>query len=280
MQTVKAAYQQFCDSIQTIYGEGEARSIARIVFEDVFTIFSFSSTASFSDENLAQLKTIEHRLIQHEPIQYILGQADFYGLKFKVNPDVLIPRQETEELVALIIETVGQSFSGRILDIGTGSGCIPITLKKYLPNAQVIGLDVSAAALRVATENASHLNQNVEWIQQDILNKEQWKTLDVFDIIVSNPPYIPRNEADKIPKWVLTKEPQIALFVENDNPLLFYETITAFSHQHLKNNGYLFFELNEFNAKAVYQLAVSSNFETTLHRDLNGKNRMLRAEKI
>ncbi len=278
MRTVKLAYQQFCENIALIYDQTEAKSIARIVFEDVFNQFSFSSSYAFSDEDFKQLKDIEKRLLQHEPIQYILKQADFYGLKFKVNANVLIPRQETEELVALVIESLGKAFNGRILDVGTGSGCISIALKQHLPMSKVAGLDVSVLALAVAVENAKALKQPIFWLQQDILNEEGWPKLGRFDVIVSNPPYISHREMDKVPQWVKKYEPALALFVENQDALIFYRTVSDFALHNLKSGGKLFFELNEFNAAEVQRMIIDKGFQQVkIYEDLNGKKRMLSA---
>jgi len=147
LQTIQQAYQQFLQQLAIAKGEREAKSIARIVFEDAFGLFDYQATQPFL--HLEKLQAIQARLAKHEPVQYILGQADFYGLKFKVTPDVLIPRPETEELVYWILESIDKSLAIKIIDIGTGSGCIPITLKKKLSNAKISGLDISPAALKI-----------------------------------------------------------------------------------------------------------------------------------
>lgn len=278
MPIAKGIWEKFIETLHPIYGEGEANSIARIVFEDVFFIKKVANQA-FSEEQQERLRGIEKRLLNHEPIQYILGAADFYGLKFKVDENVLIPRPETEELVYWIVETIKQtSQSLSILDIGTGSGCIPITLKKELPNCQVAACDISEKALKIAGQNAELNDVIVDFFQVDILNKKEWKKLNAFDVIVSNPPYIPPSERHLMPKNVLKFEPDLALFVAENNPLIFYQRITEFALQKGKPTGHLFFEMNEYNAPEVNKLLISNKLKNiTLNKDLQGKDRMIQA---
>ncbi len=275
MESIQEYYTQLVKILQPIYGEGEAKSIARIVFEDAFRLFDFTSSKPFLFQRAFQ--SIEERLLQQEPVQYVLGQADFYGLKFKVTPDVLIPRSETEELVHWILET-NTLEAPRILDIGTGSGCIPITLKKKIPSAEVMAIDISEAALAIAQENAQLNKVFVSFQQVDILKKEEWTALPQFDIIVSNPPYIPTKEADLMPDWVKDFEPSLALFVSNNDPLIFYQTIAEFGLSHLASSGFLFFEVNEFNAQEVKSIVKEQGFlDVTIKKDLFGKERMIQA---
>ena len=275
--TIEETHQALTKSIQPIYGEREASSIARIVFEDAFQLFDVSSKKEFLFTD--KFTAIQQRLVQQEPVQYVLGQADFYGLKFKVSPDVLIPRPETEELVHWILET-NESVEPAILDIGTGSGCIPITLKKKIPRAIVSGLDISEKALAIARANGTWNEVMLFFIQLDILQKSDWDDLPDYDIIISNPPYIPHNEADLMPTWVKDYEPALALFVEHPDPLLFYRVIADFAAIHLTSNGYLFFETNEFNAQEVAQLLKDKYFqEVVIQKDMSGKERMIRARK-
>lgn len=281
--SIVETFQKFVEKLNRIYDAGEARSIARIVFEDAFHIRDVASQRAFPAAQEAHLQMIESRLLRHEPVQYILGVADFYGLKFNVNPHVLIPRQETEELVHWIIETI--KASGRrdylLLDIGTGSGCIPITLKKQLPELQTFAMDISLAALDVAETNAKKHDTDITFLQTDILDQNAWSNLGQFDIIVSNPPYIPHRERELMPAHVLTHEPELALFVANETPLLFYETIADFAKLHLKPGGWLFFECNEFNAQEVFELLKKQGFEQLiLQKDLNQRDRMIRGTRI
>ena len=279
---IKNTYLDFIQKLQTIQQEGEANAIARIVFEDVFKLYDFSSEKEFSVDNQNRLEKIITRLLQNEPVQYVLGEADFYGYKFKVNEHVLIPRQDTEELVFYVKNTV-RSFVKKdaitLLDIGTGSGCIPITLKKLFPKMEIHALEVSEDALGLAKKNAENLETDIVFYHKDILEETGWESLPNFDIIVSNPPYIPHQEADLMPENVKQFEPHLALFVENENPLVFYEMIAEFAKQKLNEDGFLFFETNEFNAKEVIPMLRSKTFRSVvLEQDMMGKDRMIRAQ--
>lgn len=279
---IKNTYLDFIQKLQTIQQEGEANAIARIVFEDVFKLYDFSSEKEFSVDNQNRLEKIITRLLQNEPVQYVLGEADFYGYKFKVNEHVLIPRQDTEELVFYVKNTV-RSFVKKdaitLLDIGTGSGCIPITLKKLFPKMEIHALEVSEDALGLAKKNAENLETDIIFYHKDILKETGWESLPNFDIIVSNPPYIPHQEADLMPENVKQFEPHLALFVENENPLVFYEMIAEFAKQKLNEDGFLFFETNEFNAKEVIPMLRSKTFRSVvLEQDMMGKDRMIRAQ--
>jgi release factor glutamine methyltransferase len=279
---IKNTYQNFTQKIQAVYSVGEANAVARIVFEDAFKLYDFSSERDFSLENQKRLEEILNRLLKNEPIQYIFGEADFYGYKFKVNEHVLIPRQDTEELVFYVKNTI-RSFVEKnaitLLDVGTGSGCIPITLKKLFPEMEVHALDVSQDALNIAKENAGNLETEIVFYQKDILVKEEWESLPNFDIIVSNPPYIPYREAHHMPENVKQFEPHLALFIDDKNPLIFYEMIADFAKQKLNKDGYLFFETNEFNAKEVQSMLRNKTFTSVvLEQDMEGKDRMIRAQ--
>ena len=279
---IKNTYQNFTQKIQAVYSVGEANAVARIVFEDAFKLYDFSSERDFSLENQKRLEEILNRLLKNEPIQYIFGEADFYGYKFKVNEHVLIPRQDTEELVFYVKNTI-RSFVEKnaitLLDVGTGSGCIPITLKKLFPEMEVHALDVSQDALNIAKDNAGNLETEIVFYQKDILVQEEWESLPNFDIIVSNPPYIPYREAHHMPENVKQFEPHLALFIDDENPLIFYEMIADFAKQKLNKDGYLFFETNEFNAKEVPSMLRNKTFTSVvLEQDMEGKDRMIRAQ--
>ncbi|MBL7806752.1 MAG: peptide chain release factor N(5)-glutamine methyltransferase, partial [Saprospiraceae bacterium] len=224
------------------------------------------------------LDRIEARLLQGEPVQYILGEADFFGLKFLVNPSVLIPRQETEELVAWVLEWLPPLVPLRLIDIGLGSGCIGITLQKKQPAIELWGIDKSEAALETARQNATRLlpGKTVHLLHADILNQLDWAKLPQASVIVSNPPYIPFTEQHLVPEHVAAHEPGMALFVENEDPLLFYRTIAAFAREKLLPGGALFFECNEFNASEVLQLLQDQGFsQVELRKDLAGAERMV-----
>jgi release factor glutamine methyltransferase len=223
-----------------------------------------------------ELNLIIQRLKQSEPLQYILGETEFYGRNFTVTPSVLIPRPETEELVEWVIKD-NQHFTGKILDIGTGSGCIAISLALQIPLAQVFALDISVNALKVARYNANSLNAQVHFIEADILNYEHI-TPTSFDIIVSNPPYVCNNEKTVMQANVLDYEPHIALFVEDEDPLLFYRNIAHFAVKSLTPGGKLYCEINEaFGAETVELFAGIGLSQIELHIDINGKNRMIKA---
>nr|WP_321358348.1 peptide chain release factor N(5)-glutamine methyltransferase [uncultured Draconibacterium sp.] len=225
-----------------------------------------------------RIKSIVQRLKTHEPIQYILGVAEFYGLQLKVKPGVLIPRPETEELVEWICKTEIPA-SAKILDIGTGSGCIPLALKNELPTTVVMAVDVSETALSLATENAQKNKLEVAFEHADILN---WQELSwpQFDVIVSNPPYVMEREKKQMEANVLEHEPELALFVSDSDPLIFYRTIAQFAAKQLNESGYLFFEINENLGDEMVALVKQLGFKSIeLRRDLNNKNRMLRCQK-
>lgn len=279
--TAQVAHQQLIAVLTPTVGEGEARSMARLVFEDVFDWRPGRRDRELSATEVEQLQQIKTRLAVNEPVQYITGRADFYGLQLKVTPAVLIPRPETEELVEWILDHRSEvSSAATVLDIGTGSGCIPLAIKQNWSAASVGGLDLSPDALAVAQENASELGLAVNWQEADILDEANWSSLPSCDIIVSNPPYIPHEEANLMPDSVKQYEPQMALFVENQDPLIFYRQIMRLALQRLQPGGFLFFECNEFNAEEVDQIGKQLGFtHTELRRDLQGKWRMWKGKQ-
>ena len=284
--TIQEAINDLQDALTSLYGAGEARSMVRYVFEDYFSIKPHieSQEDIFKNFLLGDYFTLKNRLLAGEPVQYVVGFAWFYGLKFKINNSVLIPRPETEELVEWILETVGRQNNLSILDIGTGSGCIPVTLKVKNPHLMVSAVDISESALITASRNAYRHNADIDFKRIDILNQTDWSQLTDFQVIVSNPPYIPHIEKTFMSDNVLKYEPHLALFVENNNALIFYETIADFALKHLKNEqntegGYLFFECNEFNALDVVALLKVKNYkQIILKKDISGKDRMVRAK--
>ncbi len=274
--TVRNYFAELIQLLIPIHGEGEATSLAKIIAEDVFNAYSIHSDRLLTPLQQNKALNIKTELLTGKPLQQILGVADFYGLKFKVNKHVLIPRQETEELVFNILNTLPRKEKITALDIGTGSGCIPITLKKEAPHWQISAIDISAEALAIATHNAAKLGVSIQLHQQDILDKQQWSALENYDLIVSNPPYIPTSESNLMPDSVKKFEPSIALFVSNDNPLLFYQQIAYFAKTHLNENGYLFFETNEFNAIQVKELLHKMGFSNIqIIQDIHQKDRMI-----
>ena len=239
---------------------------------------SLKSETLITPETFEYFETIISRLLTYEPIQYILGTTAFFGLEFKVDSNVLIPRPETEELVAWILKQTDSSQSLKILDIGTGSGCIAISLAKHLPNAEIYALDVSPKALEIAELNAQQNAVKLNMIQANVL---EWKPTDLsFDLIVSNPPYVRESEKERMAPNVLEHEPHLALFVENDNPLVFYRAIVELGKQTLKKQGQLYFEINEYLGEETQALFSSDTFEDVqLKSDIFGKQRMIYAQK-
>jgi len=275
---MKATIQYIEKELAGIYPITEIDGFKRLIFEAVCG-WGFSEQVAKKHEKIlktdfSKIQKIVFRLKEFEPIQYILGETEFYGLMLIVNPSVLIPRPETEELVQWITQSK-LPVNARILDIGTGSGCIALALKNQLKNTEITGVDISEMALEVADKNAAINNLEVNFFRADILKWEdiRWKT---FDIIVSNPPYIRESEKQQMHANVLEYEPPNALFVTDNDPLVFYRTIAAFAKKHLAENGKLFFEINENLGLQVSKLLLEYGFrDIEIRKDINGKNRMV-----
>ena len=295
MMTSVDQYKDFVEKLKTIYDERESANIADWVFENIANNKRLDRVTDkqkqFNTATADQLNTVLQRLLAHEPVQYILGEAWFYKMKFFVNKHVLIPRSETEELVEWVVEEIRNkklekrnkevsqlitNYSA-ILDVGTGSGCIAVALKKELQNAEVFAVDVSEDALQVAKKNALNQNVKIDFIQLDFLNEDGWSSLPTFDVIVSNPPYIPENEKKKLAKNVVDNEPHLALFVPNDDPFIFYRKIASFAATHLKENGKFFVEVHEDYALKVQQIFEEKKFITEIKKDIYGRERMIKA---
>ena len=268
-------------SLSPIYSKEEIESITKLIFENVLGLTRLqvylNQHETISATNLAQIKEIISRLSHFEPIQYILGETDFYGLKFIVNQAVLIPRPETEELVEWIVNDY-KNLGPKILDIGTGSGCIPVSLLKNLPNASVEAWDISNEALEVAKMNASLNQVDIGFLYADVLNSVFPEHQKSYDIIVSNPPYVTQSEQSQMLKNVTDYEPRLALFVPDSDPLVFYRLIADFALMRLKPDGNLYFEINERFGNEVVELLKSKGFSNVvLKKDINGKDRMVKA---
>nr|WP_296325568.1 peptide chain release factor N(5)-glutamine methyltransferase [Winogradskyella sp.] len=280
--------QIFHNELNAQYGKEEVESFFFLSMEHYLNVpriqLALDSEYTVSKKELDTFFSLLDELKDDKPIQYIFGETEFYGLKFKVNKNVLIPRQETEELVDWIIsEYKSHNSKFRILDIGTGSGCIAISLAKHLPNAEVFALDVSTDALEIAKNNAKLNSVDIQYIEADILNAKSF-SLDFkdyeFDIIVSNPPYVRHLEKEEIKANVLDYEPHLALFVDDNDPLLFYKSITRFAVNKLKQNGHLYFEINQYLGEETKDLLTESDLtDIELRKDLNGNDRMLKAIK-
>ncbi|MES2240518.1 MAG: peptide chain release factor N(5)-glutamine methyltransferase [Bacteroidota bacterium] len=280
---IKEYRAQFIQALSTIYDEGEAESFFYLILEEKKKLrridLALQPDLSFSEADLEVWNAILEQLKLEIPVQYLLGKTSFYGLDFEVNENVLIPRQETEELVEWIIKEnlkIERLKNLKILDIGTGSGCIAISLAKNIPNATVYAIDVSEKALATAKKNAEINNVSVNFISKNIL-----ETADLeqeFDIIVSNPPYVRNLEKQEIKKNVLDNEPHLALFVEDDNALVFYRKIAELAQKNLVENGQLFFEINQYLGKEMIELLEKMNFKNVeLRKDIYGNDRMTRA---
>src|SRR5690606_30918867 len=234
----------------------------------------------FDKKTIEKIDAIIHSLLQHEPIQYVLGYTWFYGEKFITQKGVLIPRPETEELIDWIQKIPSEFQPARILDIGTGSGCIALSLKEIFPDAEVVAADVSENALKIARRNAEQLGRFVEFIELDFLDHDQWLTLGSFDLIVTNPPYIPFSEKNEMEDHVVKFEPSEALFVEGDDSLIFYKKTVHFATNHLNPGGHIFCELHYKMGKATAALFPRNDFKTIeLKQDISGNLRMLHAQK-
>jgi len=278
--TLKELEHHYINTLASLYGEDEAKQLFFLSAERVSGL-SRSQLILQYDKETGDLEygifiSMLSQLKKGRPFQHITEEAWFYGLRFKVNAAVLIPRPETEELVQWIIGTVSDSknpLSG-LLDIGTGSGCISIAVKKNCPEVTVTALDISAEALGVAAENAAYHHTQVNFIQSDIIGYEG---LEKYDVIVSNPPYITLKERDEMHRNVLEHEPAIALFVTDENPLLFYKSIADFAARSLNPGGHLFFEINEYLGNETVEMLKSKGFvHIELRKDMQGKDRMIR----
>lgn len=240
--------------------------------------FSLQPNHKITETQWAHLEEAINRLKHEEPIQYIMGKTQFYDEFFTVNHHVLIPRPETEELVDWIIKDHQNSKESlKILDIGTGSGCIPISLKKHLAYSEVYAMDISEEALAVAKNNAKALEVSIHWLHEDILTAKSFETS--LDVIVSNPPYVRILEKNEMASNVLDNEPHLALFVADDDALLFYRKIASFASTYLKESGTLYFEINQYLGLETKALVEQFGFDVVLKKDLNGNDRMLKATK-
>ncbi|RXK85256.1 peptide chain release factor N(5)-glutamine methyltransferase [Filimonas effusa] len=283
--SIQEAYKHMLTGLSGIYEAREATAIAHWVMT-ALTGYSKTERLTKGDRPLSapQLDTYTQyleALLQHRPVQYVLGEAWFGPLKLYVDERVLIPRPETEELVEWIAEDYKGKAGIKLLDIGTGSGCIPLLLHRLLNNSEVHALDISRDALEVAKQNAATHKTSIQFHLIDILNEKASGSLPVFDCIVSNPPYIRMLEKADMFQNVLAYEPSRALFVPDNDPLLFYRAITAFAGKHLTNGGSLYFEINEALGKEMIALLEEMQFsEITLRKDLQEKDRMIRARFI
>lgn len=282
--TIQLAYQRLLAQLYEVYDNREAANIADMVIEHV-TGQRKIDRIMFKDiavniQQQAQLKKIGEDLLQHRPVQYVLGEAWFMGMKLKVSECVLIPRPETEELAEWVLDDIKRPGEKEVslLDIGTGSGCIPIAVRKKIPTVAVSAVEVSHDALQVALLNSIEQKVLVDFLHLDFLDENEWNHLGKYNIVVSNPPYIKQSEESSMRDNVLKYEPPIALFVPEDDPLIFYKQIVKFCQKHLKPKGRVYMEINEALGDDVVALFKSKGFaEVILKKDRQGKDRMVRA---
>jgi release factor glutamine methyltransferase len=272
--------------LQSVYPEGEASAILFLVLDKRFglsrTDVLVGRLDALSDNERAALDGIVQRLETGEPVQYVLGEADFDGMSLRVGPGVLIPRPETEELVAWIASDLAGRGKVRILDIGTGSGCIALSLARRFPDAEVEAWDISDSALAIASDNARQLGLNVELVKRDALLKDVPADLfERYDVIVSNPPYICEREKADMDDNVLQHEPSTALFVPDSDPLLFYRAISLSAARMLKHGGGLYFEINrEYGRETEAMMRSAGLEEVELRKDFIGNDRMVKGVRV
>ena len=283
--TIGSIEKVFIEDLTPLYGANEAASLALLSIEFICQVNRTEYLGAKNDQLTEHELTALHRVLtelkKSIPIQYVLGETEFYGLTFKVNPAVLIPRPETEELVDWVLKDIKNlkisAQDLKIMDIGTGSGCIPISIKNNLPDAEVYGLDISKMALDTAQTNAELNKASVAFIQQDILNDDH--SDHKLSIIVSNPPYVTLTEKAEMHSNVLDNEPHLALFVPDEDPLKFYNAIADFAIKHLQHPGFLYLEINENLGQKTVQLLKGKGFNAIqLKKDLRDKDRMIRAQ--
>lgn len=280
--TMQEATYFILHQLRTIYDEGEASQITDWVMEHLTGSkkterMLYKNAAITTDEEIVLQQHIK-KLLQYEPVQYVLNEAWFFGLRLYVDKNVLIPRPETEELVEWIITNCNFPVSDlKMLDIGTGSGCIPIALKNRIRKAEAWSCDISKEAVDVAKKNATMSGFQINFLQLDFLDQQIRDTLPSFDIIVSNPPYVPEKDKKQMQPNVLKYEPATALFVPDNDPLIFYKAIAEFGKTHLNKHGNIYLEIHESLGAAITNLFRESGYTTELKKDMQGKDRMIKA---
>jgi len=270
---LRALFKHYVRALSSIYPDSEARILVMWIFE-AYLFVSRKDVLNNTPINTIPeaLERAFTKLMAGEPIQYVLGKAPFYGRYFKVGPGVLIPRNETEELVQLIVRNHKRKM--KVLDLGTGSGCIAITLALECADAELTAIDISDLALTIANLNATELKAKLNIVKKDILQGDL--QLGKFDLMVSNPPYVLENERSVMQINVLDHEPSLALFVPDSDPLRFYKAIVLHAKQHLNPNGYLYFEINEaFGPEVMALMQLEGFLEIQLYQDINGKDRIV-----
>ena len=287
--TLNEARTVLTKELKNIYNKDEVSNIIDLVLEHITGLPRIEQVKNkipyLTCTQLEDLDSITERLKTNEPVQYVLGEAWFAGMKFKVNKNVLIPRPETEELVDWLVKEVNAqrpmlNVQCSIIDIGTGSGCIPISIKKRLPDADLSAIDVCSEALLTATENAIAHNTEINFTLLDFLDEEKWSELGNFDIIVSNPPYVKQTEKNSMHERVVSFEPPLALFVPDNDTLLFYRKLSGFAVNNLKPGGVFYAEINEALGNEIVDFFKSAGFtDVQLRKDMQGKDRMIKGTR-
>jgi release factor glutamine methyltransferase len=282
--TAGELYRNYLKLLSPLYDEGESSTITAMIFENIANcskIDIITNPSKILDTQIKnKLSVCLEELLQHKPIQYVLGEAIFYKLKFEVDESVLIPRPETEELVTEVIQFAKTKNQLFILDVGTGSGCISIAIKKNVPHCLMTSVDISKQSIETAKKNALFHKVDINFVELDFLNTENQIQLEMYDVIVSNPPYIPISQKAEMEKHVTDFEPNNALFVSDENPLIFYKAIVEFCRTHLKQEGNIFLEIHELFGEAVQELFHQHKFETKLIKDMYGKDRVVVASRF
>jgi release factor glutamine methyltransferase len=282
--TIQDARKKITEEIGKVYDESESANIAHLVLEHVINLPRIDWIKRQEVLSRTQQKSIEEiieRLRQHEPIQYVLSECWFAGMKFYVDKNVLIPRPETEELVDWLVKDCKSEIRHfKILDIGTGSGCIAITIKKKLPDVEMWACDVSDGALTVARMNADQFETAIDFVGLDFLSSAERRQLPIFDIIIANPPYVPQKDKNPMKKNVVDFEPHVALFVTDENPLLFYEAIADFGKEHLHPDGRIYIEIHEELGQQVMNLFLEKKYHNVdIKKDMQDKDRMVKISR-
>ena len=280
--TISEFIHTLASQLESLYDKNEARSVAEIFVCDELRLSRTQMLVSKDDEldenTLGRLSQKSIRLTNGEPVQYVTGIAYFHGLMFKVDSNVLIPRQETELLVEMVCDSLPSGTQANILDIGTGSGCIPIAIKKSHPETNVFAIDISEKALEIAKHNAQSNNAEISFAKYDILSEDEFPFSEKFDLIVSNPPYVCNSEKALMHKNVTDFEPSLALYVNDDDPLLFYRNILRFIAKHQPDSKpEVIFEINENFGTEMLNLCSTFGYNAQTIKDLNGKDRFVKA---
>jgi release factor glutamine methyltransferase len=283
--TVSSLYRYVKKKLESSFSESEIRKVYKIFLSKRLgwtdSDFILNKDYRLSESDLLYVRSLTNRVVQGEPYQYVVGETEFFGHQFICSPDALIPRPETEELVSLVVDTFPKNQDLRIVDLCTGSGCIGISLAKFFSNSKVTLTDVSKNALTLAKQNAQKNEVEVEFICHDLLLENSFDSFasKTYDVWISNPPYISRAEIMEIGDNVLKHEPHLALFVEHENPLVFYDKIAENALKYLRSGGYLFFEINpNYAAQLVENMNELGFVNIELMKDLQGRNRMLKAQ--